>query len=86
MRIDVYLNLVGIFKTRSAAGKALSGGFVTMNGGKLKPSYVVETGDLLNVTKPDGRILAVRVTGIPEGKSLPKKERSKYFERVEDPS
>ena len=45
MRIDRWLFFVRLFKSRSLASDAVSGGRVHMNGERVKPSHVVRIGD-----------------------------------------
>jgi ribosome-associated heat shock protein Hsp15 len=45
MRIDRWLFFVRLFKSRSLAGEAVSGGRVHVNGERVKPSRVVRIGD-----------------------------------------
>ena len=45
MRIDRWLFFVRLFKSRSLASDAVSGGKVHMNGERVKPSHVVRIGD-----------------------------------------
>jgi ribosome-associated heat shock protein Hsp15 len=45
MRIDRWLFLVRLFKSRSLAGEAVGGGRVHLNGERVKPSRVVRVGD-----------------------------------------
>jgi len=78
VRIDVYLKLMGIFRTRSVAGKACKGGFVSIDGKAVKSSLSVQNGDMLNIVKPDGSELTVEVLEIPTGKQVSRKDRQDY--------
>lgn len=51
-RLDVWLWSVRLFKTRSAAQKAVSGGHVRLNDAPTKPAHVVVPGDLVTVRQP----------------------------------
>ena len=51
-RLDVWLWSVRLFKTRSAANKAVSGGHVRLNGSPVKPAHVVKPGDVVTVKQP----------------------------------
>ena len=82
MRVDIYLKLMGIFKTRSITGKACKGGFITISGKAVKSSSTVNTGDMLEIVKPDGSILSVEVLKIPTGKQVARKDRQDYFRIV----
>ena len=78
VRIDVYLKLMGIFKTRSVAGKACKGGFVSIDDQAVKSSLSVQNGDLLNIVKPDGSRLTLEVLEIPTGKQVSRMNRQDY--------
>lgn len=51
-RLDVWLWSVRLFKTRSAANKAVSGGHVRLNGSPAKPAHSVQPGDVVTVREP----------------------------------
>lgn len=51
-RLDVWLWSVRLFKTRSAANKAISGGHVRLNGSPVKPAHQVKPGDEVLVREP----------------------------------
>ena len=51
-RLDVWLWSVRLFKTRSAANKAVSGGHVRLNGSPIKPAANVKPGDVVTVKQP----------------------------------
>jgi ribosome-associated heat shock protein Hsp15 len=46
-RIDRWLFFVRLFKSRSIAAQAVSGGRVHINGARVKPSHAVRPGDLV---------------------------------------
>ncbi|MBN2587740.1 MAG: hypothetical protein JXA64_08390 [Candidatus Fermentibacteraceae bacterium] len=85
MRIDVFLKLTGIFRTRSSAGKAASAGYVSMDGRKLKSSHSVGRGDVLHIVKPDGTAFSIRVEEIPENRQVSRRDRQEYFTILGDP-
>ena len=51
-RIDKWLWVARIFKTRSIAADACKNGRVTLNGVNLKPSRTIKEGDVVSVKKP----------------------------------
>ena len=78
VRIDVYLKLMGIFKTRSVAGKACKAGYVSINDLAVKSSYSIQNGDLFEIVKPDGSRQSVEVLDIPSGQQVSRKDRQDY--------
>jgi ribosome-associated heat shock protein Hsp15 len=64
MRIDRWLFFVRLFKSRSLASEAVTGGRVHLNGERVKPSRVVRTGDQIIFTR--GAVpFECEVTGLP---------------------
>src|ERR1044072_8443554 len=55
VRLDVWLDVACLYKTRSEAQRACTGGKVTVNGQRSKPHRLVRVGDRLELTRPYGR-------------------------------
>ncbi|OFW01743.1 MAG: hypothetical protein A3I61_15250 [Acidobacteria bacterium RIFCSPLOWO2_02_FULL_68_18] len=55
VRLDVWLDVACLFKTRSEAKRACEGGKITINGQPAKPHRTVHDGDRIRVTRPYGR-------------------------------
>ena len=55
VRLDVWLDVACLFKTRSEAQKAINGGKVRVNGLAAKPHRVVKPNDTIDITRPLGR-------------------------------
>ncbi|HEX4023320.1 MAG TPA: S4 domain-containing protein [Steroidobacteraceae bacterium] len=51
MRIDRWLFSVRLFRSRSAATDAVSGGIVHLNGERVRPSHGVKPGDTVTFTR-----------------------------------
>lgn len=51
VRIDKYLWAIRVYKTRTDATDACKGGKVRVNGGDVKPSKAVKTGDIITARK-----------------------------------
>ena len=55
VRLDVWLDVACLFKTRSEAQRACKGGKITVNGQAAKQNRLVCTGDDIRITRPLGR-------------------------------
>jgi ribosome-associated heat shock protein Hsp15 len=86
IRLDVWLDVACLFRTRSEAKRACEGGKVEVNGGRAKPHREVRAGDEIVITRPLGRKQHVRVAGLAD-KHLPKAEaRTLYEDLTPQPS
>jgi len=54
-RLDVWLDVACLFKTRSEAKRACEGGKVEVNGGHAKPNRLVREGDRVRISRGAGR-------------------------------
>lgn|SRR5262249_22604016 len=61
VRLDVWLDVACLFKTRSEAQKAVRSGKVSANGQPVKPNRRLRIGDELQISRPFGRTQRVRV-------------------------
>lgn len=66
MRLDVWLDVSCLFKTRSDAQKACRGGKVDVNGQAAKPHREINAEDEIEITRPFGRRQKVVVKGTTE--------------------
>jgi ribosome-associated heat shock protein Hsp15 len=66
MRLDVWLDVTCLFKTRSEAKKACEGGKVHINGQAARPHRDLKVGDELDITRPAGRRQKIGVRGLAE--------------------
>jgi len=55
IRLDVWLDVACLFKTRSEAKRACEGGKVDVNGEHAKPHRSIREGDRIRITRPFGR-------------------------------
>ena len=55
MRLDVWLDVACLFKTRSEAKRACEGGKVEVNGETAKPHRTLREGDRLRISRGQGR-------------------------------
>jgi ribosome-associated heat shock protein Hsp15 len=84
VRLDVWLDVACLFKTRSEAQKAIKGGKVDVNGQGAKPHRVVHPDDIIEITRPQGRRQRVVVRGLTE-KHIPKAEARALYEDTTPP-
>jgi ribosome-associated heat shock protein Hsp15 len=66
MRLDIWLDVACLFKTRSEAQKACKRGKVDVNGQAAKPHREIRPGDELVISRPLGRRQRVTVRGLAE--------------------
>lgn len=81
MRLDVWLDVSCLYKTRSEAQKACKGGKVDVNGQATKPHREIKLGDEIEMSRPLGRRQRVRVVGFAE-QHIPKAEARKLYEDI----
>ena len=86
VRLDTWLDVACLFKTRSEAQKACKNGKVTVNGTVAKTHRVVKIGDELEINRPMGRKQLITVLGVAET-HVPKAEaRLLYEDRTPKPT
>ncbi len=81
MRLDVWLDISCLFRTRSEAQKACNGGKVDVNRQAAKPHRELKEGDQIDLTRPLGRRQKVVVRGFAE-RHIPKAEARKLYEDI----
>jgi ribosome-associated heat shock protein Hsp15 len=79
MRLDVWLDVSCLFKTRSEAQKACRGGKVDVNGQAAKPHREIGAGDEIEITRPFGRRQKVIVKRLAE-QHIPKADARLLYE------
>ena len=84
VRLDVWLDVACLFKTRSEAQHACRGGKVDVNGQSAKPHRPLHLGDQLRITRAAGRRQQVIVKSLAE-QHLPKAEARLLYEDVTPP-
>lgn len=81
MRIDVWLDVACLCKTRTEAKKFCEGGKVSLNGQSAKPHRELKLGDVVEVSRSQGHRVRVIVQGMTE-QHVPKAEARKLYEDV----
>lgn len=86
LRLDIWLDVACLFRTRSEAQKAIKGGKVDVNGQSAKPHREVRSGDEILITRPLGRRQRVVVRALAD-KHIPKAQaRELYEDRTPTPT
>lgn len=78
VRLDVWLDVACLYRTRSEAQRACQGGKVEVNGQRCKPHRLLRVGDELNLSRPFGRKQTLTVTALAE-RHLPKEEARQLY-------
>ena len=66
VRLDVWLDIACLFKTRSEAQKACKGGKIDINRQAAKPNRPVRVGDEIEISRPHGRKQRVVVRAVAD--------------------
>src|SRR5690349_23857479 len=84
VRLDVWLDVACLFKTRSEAQQACKGGKVDVNGRAAKPHRDVKPGDTIEITRTLGRKQRVVVRAVL-GEHIPKAQARALYEDTTPP-
>jgi ribosome-associated heat shock protein Hsp15 len=84
VRLDVWLDVACLFKTRSEAQRACRNGKVEVNAQRAKPHRTVEAGDRLSISRPQGRTQRVVILATA-AQHLPKLAARMLYEDVTPP-
>jgi ribosome-associated heat shock protein Hsp15 len=86
VRLDVWLDVACLFKTRSEAQKACKAGKVDVNGQAAKPNRHLRVGDEIEISRPFGRKQLIAVRTLAD-KHVPKTDaRLLYEDRTPAPT
>src|SRR5919106_6874211 len=85
VRLDVWLAVACLFKTRSEAQKACRGGKIDVNGQAAKPHREVKPGDEIEISRPLGRRQRVRVRAVLD-EHIPKAQARGMYEDLTPPA
>jgi ribosome-associated heat shock protein Hsp15 len=84
MRLDQWLDISCLFKTRSEAQKACKGGKVDVNGQAAKPHRELHPGDEVVISRPLGRKQRVVVVALVE-QHIPKSQARELYQDLTPP-
>ena len=86
VRLDVWLDITCLFRTRSEAQKACRGGKIKVNGHPAKPNRLMRVGDALEIGRPFGRKQQIVVRGLADRHVAKSDARLLYEDRTPPPS
>jgi len=86
IRLDVWLDVACLFKTRSEAQKACHGGKVAVNGQRAKPNRHIRAGDEVEISRPFGRKQRVVVRVVGARHVVKSEARSMYEDLTPSPT
>jgi ribosome-associated heat shock protein Hsp15 len=86
LRLDVWLDVACLFKTRSAAQKACRSGKVDVNGQAAKPHRRLAAGDQIVITRGRDHRQTVVVTGFAAHHVAKAEARALYEDRTPPPT
>jgi len=86
VRLDAWLDVACLFKTRSEAQKACKLGKVSVNGQVAKPHRSMKVGDELVINRPMGRKQLVTVLGVADQHMTKADARLLYEDRTPKPT
>lgn len=81
VRLDVWLDVACLFKTRSEAKRACEGGKVVVNGASRKAHQIVREGDRIRISRGYGRVQEV-VVRIVIDQHVPKAQARALYDDV----
>ena len=84
VRLDVWLDVACVYRTRSEAQKACRGGKVDVNGQPAKPNRRLRVGDELEIGRPFGRKQRLKVLALAD-RHLPKAEARGLYQDLTPP-
>lgn len=84
VRLDVWLDVACLFRTRSEAQKACQTGRVDVNGQRAKAHRIVRVEDRIHIDRPQGRLQQVLVKGLAD-RHVPRAEARALYEDVTPP-
>jgi ribosome-associated heat shock protein Hsp15 len=84
VRLDIWLDVACLFKTRSEAQKACQLGKIAVNGQTAKAHRTIKAGDTIEIGRPFGRKQQVRVRGVTE-RHIARTEARELYEDLTPP-
>ena len=86
MRIDVWLDVACLFRTRSDAQRACHAGKISVNGQPAKPNRRVTRSDDIEISRPSGRKQRVKVLAFADRHIAKAEARTLYDDLTPPPT
>jgi ribosome-associated heat shock protein Hsp15 len=86
VRLDIWLDVACIYKTRSQAQTACKNGRVEVNGDNGKPHRAVRPGDEIRISLPGGRKRTIEVVAIESTNVSKARARELYIDHTPPPT
>lgn len=86
VRLDVWLDIACLFKTRSEAKRACEGGKVEVNGEPAKPHRLLREGDRIRISRGYGRFQDILVRIVLEQHVKKSEARALYDDTTPKPT
>ena len=83
MRLDVFLKLSRLIRSRSVAQEFCDAGLVEVNGTAAKPSKEVKVGDMLSIRRRN-RVTQYAVESVPTQKQISKDKAPELYRIVSE--
>ena len=84
VRLDVWLDVACLYRTRSEAQRSCQGGKVEVNGHRAKPHRELRIGDTIRLSRPFGRKQTLSVVALAD-RHLPKAEAKLLYRDTTPP-
>jgi ribosome-associated heat shock protein Hsp15 len=84
VRLDIWLDVACLFRTRSEAQKASKGGKIDVNGQPAKPNRHLRVGDEIEISRPFGRKQRIKVVALAD-RHVPKAEARALYQDLTPP-
>lgn len=86
VRLDIWLDIACLFKTRSEAQKACTAGRVAVNGQPSKSNRLLRPGDRIVINRPLGRKQMITVKGLADRHIAKAEARALYIDTTPPPT
>jgi ribosome-associated heat shock protein Hsp15 len=86
LRLDIWLDIACLFRTRSEAQKACNSGKISVNGQSAKPNRAVRSGDKIEISRPFGRKQQIVIRGLDDHHIAKADARKLYEDRTPAPT